>query len=117
MDLTNIQFGNDPLELAGYQVPSHYTPQTEYQNPIPNNHFYYYQPSVKEKSSPLKKIGLFLGITAIIMAIIIWLLPKREIEKTLALNDKKSWDLEYIEAKKKQKKARFKKDVGWVIYK
>jgi hypothetical protein len=117
MDLTNIQFSNDPLGLAGYQAPSHYTPQTEYQNPTPNNHFYYYQPSIKKKSSPLKNIGIFLAITAIIMTIVIWLLPERKIEKTLALNDKKSWDLEYIEAKKKEKKARFKKDVGWVIYK
>ena len=117
MDLTNIQFGNDPLGLAGYQAPSHYIPQTEYQNPTPNNHFYYYQPPIEKESNSFKKIGLILGIIATIVAIILWLLPKREIEKTLALNDEKSWDLECIEAKKKQKKARFKKDVGWVIYK
>ena len=117
MDLTNIQFGNDPLGLAGYQAPSHYSPHTDYQYPTPNNHFYYYQPPIKKDSNFLKRIGLILGIGTIIMAIIIWLLPEREIEETLALSNKKSWDLKYIEAKKKQKKARFKNDVGWVIYK
>jgi hypothetical protein len=117
MDLSNIHFGNDPLGLAGYQAPSQYTPQTEYQHPTPNNHFYYYQPTVEKKSNFLKTMGIIVAIGAFILTLIIWLSPEREIEKTLMLSDKKSWDLEYIEAKKKQKKARFKKDIGWIIYK
>jgi hypothetical protein len=116
MDLTNIQFGNDPLGTGNYKAPTHYTQQTEYRHPTPNNHFYYYQKE-KESSSFWGIFTWILGIGSVILAYLLYDMPKKEIEKTLTLAEKDSWDLAYIEAKKKVKKAKFKKDVGWVIYK
>jgi hypothetical protein len=116
MDLTNIQFGKDPLGIGSYQAPSHYTPKTEYQHPTPNNHFYYYQKE-KESSSFWEICSWVLGIGTLILGYILYNMPDKEIEKTLKISEKDSWDLAYIEAKKKVKKAEYKKDVGWVIYK
>ena len=115
MDLNNIEFDHNALRLGQYQSVNSNTSLGNYHNPTPN-HFYYY-PAEKETSDFWKIWAWVLGISAIFLAVIIYIMPNKKIEKILTLAKKDSWDLNYIESKRKANKAEFKADVGWVIYK
>jgi hypothetical protein len=116
MDLTDIKFSHDPLGLSGLHNQIMQVPKTEYK-PSPPTYHYETQYLPKKESNGLKYFLWGLGILAIIIGVIIWVNSSKEVYKTLYLADKETWDLDYIEAKKKENKAEYKKDVGWVIYK
>jgi hypothetical protein len=115
MDLTDIKFSHDPLGLSGLHNQIMESPQKEY---IPSPQ-YPYQPqyATKKESNGWKYFLWGFGILLIIVGVIIWVNTSKEVFTTLYLADKERWDLDFIESKRKENKAEFKKDVGWVIYK
>lgn len=116
MDLTDIKFSHDPLGLSGLHNQIMESPKTE-NKPSLSVYHYETQYSPKKESNALKYFLWGLGILLLIVGVIIWVNSSKEVYTTFYLADKETWDLEFIETKRKENKAEFKTDVGWVIYK